>query len=78
MNGRNHFRRFVDPRPPAVLEVRFVVPLLAQEASYFAASARIASFLDNSIEDSTHKTRDLLQKCSNEHVARKRHNGLCT
>ena len=33
-------------------ELRFVVPLLAQEASYLAASARIASFFVNSIADS--------------------------
>lgn len=32
----------VDPNPP-LRESRRVVPLLAQEASYFAASDRIAS-----------------------------------
>jgi len=33
----------VEPRPPDTAELRFVVPLDAQEASYFAASERMAS-----------------------------------
>src|SRR6478672_3388198 len=33
------------PMPPVLLEFRLFAPLDAQEASYFAASARIASFL---------------------------------
>jgi hypothetical protein len=36
----------VDPMPPDLLLERFDVPDDAQEASYFAASARIASFSD--------------------------------
>jgi RimJ/RimL family protein N-acetyltransferase len=39
----------VEPSPPEARELRFVVPLLAHEASYFAASARIASFLLSSM-----------------------------
>lgn len=39
----------VDPRPPeGPAEFRFVVPLDAQEASYFAASARMASLREMS------------------------------
>jgi len=38
----------VDPSPPA-RELRLVVPLLAQDASYFAASTRIARFCWSSI-----------------------------
>jgi hypothetical protein len=32
----------VDPKPPEADELRFVVPLEAQDASYFAASDRMA------------------------------------
>jgi hypothetical protein len=42
----------VDPMPvfcPA--ELRFSVPLDAQDASYFAASARISSFCNRSMSD---------------------------
>lgn len=34
----------VDPMPPVPSELRFVDPEDAHEASYFAASERIASF----------------------------------
>lgn len=34
----------VDPSPPLSKEFRLVVPLEAHDASYFAASLRIASF----------------------------------
>lgn len=37
----------VDPNPFPVRLERFAVPDEAQEASYFAASARISSFVDN-------------------------------
>jgi hypothetical protein len=43
----------VEPIPFDAREFRFVVPLLAQEASYFAASARIANSLSSSIENPT-------------------------
>jgi hypothetical protein len=36
----------VDPIPPDLLLERFAVPEDAQDASYFAASARMASFSD--------------------------------
>jgi len=39
----------VEPIPPEIRDVRLVVPLLAQDASYFAASARIASLVAISI-----------------------------
>ena len=39
----------VDPSPVVPRELRFVVPLLAQDASYFAASAKIESFCCKSI-----------------------------
>ena len=35
----------VDPTPVPLVESRRCAPELAQEASYFAASARISSFL---------------------------------
>ena len=39
----------VDPTPDlAPAELRFSVPLEAQDASYFAASARISSFFSSS------------------------------
>jgi hypothetical protein len=59
----------VEPTPRDARELRFVVPLLAQEASYFAASARIASFFASSIEDSTLGIWSALQKCSTEHTS---------
>src|SRR5688572_22504725 len=48
------------PRPPA-LESRFIVPLLAQEASYFAASARIESFVARSMSLSHYERRGVSQ-----------------
>ena len=39
----------VEPIPPEVRELRLFVPLLAHEASYFAASARMESFLASSM-----------------------------
>jgi hypothetical protein len=39
----------VDPRPRSGVERRFDAPLLAHDASYFAASARIDSLRDNSM-----------------------------
>jgi hypothetical protein len=39
----------VEPIPFEVRELRFVVPLLAQDASYLAASAKIASLVASSI-----------------------------
>src|ERR1700742_1972646 len=38
----------VEPIPPS-REVRLLVPLLAQDASYFAASARMESFVETSM-----------------------------
>ena len=47
----------VEPMPPDARELRLVVPLLAQEASYFAASAKIESLVASSIsQEYTHKT----------------------
>src|SRR5688572_21663702 len=39
----------VDPSPASPVDVRRGAPLLAHDASYFAASARIESFLRTSI-----------------------------
>jgi hypothetical protein len=40
----------VEPSPPEARELRLLVPLLAQEASYFAASASTASFVVSSMK----------------------------
>lgn len=47
----------VEPMPLEPRELRFVVPLFAQEASYFAASARMASLRASSL-----RRTNLLQK----------------
>jgi hypothetical protein len=48
----------VEPIPPELCELRFVVPLLAQDASYFAASARMASLRSSSMDEAVN-FRDL-------------------